>query len=104
MIDCDWEYLSTLRTLEKPYDSMPRLSDLLQYLASPELEDIWILLDIKVSSFIFHDSSCLYAPAYSWFRSTMTRRRLCDESPKLQRQLHQAGNRGVNESCLDAGR
>jgi hypothetical protein len=27
---------------------MPRLKDLLQYLATPGLEDIWLLLDIKV--------------------------------------------------------
>jgi len=27
---------------------MPRLKDLLEYLAAPGLEDIWILLDIKV--------------------------------------------------------
>jgi len=27
---------------------MPRLSDLLEYLAQPGLEDIWVLLDIKV--------------------------------------------------------
>ena len=28
---------------------MPRLIDLLEYLAQPGLEDIWVLLDIKVS-------------------------------------------------------
>ena len=28
---------------------MPRLVDLLAYLAQPGLEDIWILLDVKVS-------------------------------------------------------
>ena len=27
---------------------MPRLKDLLEYLATPGLEDIWVLLDIKV--------------------------------------------------------
>jgi hypothetical protein len=27
---------------------MPRLLDLLEYLAQPGLEDIWVLLDIKV--------------------------------------------------------
>jgi hypothetical protein len=27
---------------------MPRLADLLEYLAQPGLEDIWVLLDIKV--------------------------------------------------------
>lgn len=27
---------------------MPRLVDLLRYLAEPGLEDVWVLLDIKV--------------------------------------------------------
>jgi len=46
--DCDWSYLKTLRTLKEPHQPMPRLKDLLEYLASPEREHIWILLDIKV--------------------------------------------------------
>lgn len=46
-MNCDWEYLQTLRTL-KSSQPMPRLKDLLEYLASPGLEDIWILLDIKI--------------------------------------------------------
>jgi hypothetical protein len=29
---------------------MPRLIDLLEYLASPDLEDIWIILDIKLDN------------------------------------------------------
>jgi phosphatidylglycerol phospholipase C len=29
---------------------MPRLIDLLEYLAQPGLEEIWVLLDIKVRS------------------------------------------------------
>lgn len=29
---------------------MPRLADLLAWLAQPEFEKIWVLLDIKVSS------------------------------------------------------
>lgn len=45
--DCDWEYLSTLETLSAPKQHMPRLVDLLAYLAQPENEDIWVLLDIK---------------------------------------------------------
>jgi len=48
IIDCDWSYLKTLRTLKEPHEPMPRLQDLLEYLAAPGLEDIWILLDIKV--------------------------------------------------------
>jgi hypothetical protein len=48
--DCDWEYLSTLETLREPRQGMPRLADLLSWLAQPEFEEIWVLLDIKVSS------------------------------------------------------
>ena len=32
---------------------MPRLADLLEYLAQPGLEDIWVMLDIKVCCY-FH--------------------------------------------------
>ena len=45
--DCDWAYLSTLKTLREPVQTMPRLSDLLEYIAQPGLEDVWVLLDIK---------------------------------------------------------
>jgi hypothetical protein len=48
LIDCDYEFLSKLKTLKEPHESMPRLADLLEYLAQPGLEDIWVLLDIKV--------------------------------------------------------
>ena len=48
IIDCTWEYLSKQRTIKAPHESMPRLKDLLEYVASPGLEDIWIMLDIKV--------------------------------------------------------
>lgn len=46
--DCNWSYLREMRTLQEPRDVMLRLSDLLVYLASPGLEQIWLLLDIKV--------------------------------------------------------
>jgi hypothetical protein len=36
---------------------MPRLKDLLEYLNEPGLEDIWILLDIKVSRDFRKDTS-----------------------------------------------
>ena len=49
LIDCDSEFLTKLKTLKEPHQSMPRLVDLLEYLAQPGLEDIWVLLDIKVS-------------------------------------------------------
>ena len=48
IIDCDWSYLKTLRTTQEPHEPMPRLKDLLEFLAQPGLEDIWLLLDIKV--------------------------------------------------------
>lgn len=48
IIDCEWEYLSTLRTTGENPQPMPRLLDLLDYLASPGLEELWVLLDIKV--------------------------------------------------------
>jgi hypothetical protein len=47
--DCDWDYLSTLKTLAQPHQGLPRLSDLLEYLTEPGLEKIWVLLDIKAS-------------------------------------------------------
>ncbi len=49
IIDCEWEYLSTLRTIGENPQPMPRLLDLLEYLANPGLEELWVLLDIKVS-------------------------------------------------------
>ncbi|KAF2822196.1 tubulin nucleotide-binding domain-like protein [Ophiobolus disseminans] len=50
LIDCDYEFLSKLRTLKEPHEAMPRLIDLLEYLAQPGLEDIWVLLDIKLDN------------------------------------------------------
>ncbi|KAH8694865.1 PLC-like phosphodiesterase [Talaromyces proteolyticus] len=47
IIDCDWEYLSTLRTTKQPHEKLPRLSDLLDFLNSPCAEHAWVLLDIK---------------------------------------------------------
>lgn len=48
IIDCEWSYIKTLRTVAEPQQSMPRLLDLLNYVASPGLEHIWVLLDLKV--------------------------------------------------------
>ncbi|KAI9748676.1 MAG: hypothetical protein M1815_003033 [Lichina confinis] len=50
IIDCKWSYLSTLRTLKEPHEPLPRLVDLLRYLARPGLENIWLLLDIKIDN------------------------------------------------------
>ncbi|PBP17807.1 putative glycerophosphoryl diester phosphodiesterase, partial [Diplocarpon rosae] len=46
--DCDWSYLESLRTVQEPRQLMPRLVDLLEYLITPGLQDIWVLLDIKL--------------------------------------------------------
>ncbi|QKX56861.1 uncharacterized protein TRUGW13939_03968 [Talaromyces rugulosus] len=45
--DCNWDYLSTLRTTQAPHEKLLQLSDLLEYLASPSAEHAWVLLDIK---------------------------------------------------------
>ncbi|KAI8943183.1 hypothetical protein NX059_001212 [Plenodomus lindquistii] len=50
IIDCDYEFLSGLRTLKAPHESLPRLADLLEYLAQPGLEEIWVMLDIKLDN------------------------------------------------------
>lgn len=47
IIDCNWDYLETLRTVAEPHVPLPRLRDLLRYLTTEGLEDIWVLLDIK---------------------------------------------------------
>jgi len=46
--ECDSEYLATLRTLQEPHEPLPTLKDLLEYLTTPGLEKIWVLLDIKI--------------------------------------------------------
>ncbi|KAH7148797.1 PLC-like phosphodiesterase [Dactylonectria macrodidyma] len=46
--ECNWEYLKTLRTVREPKEPLPRFKDLLEWLASPGLEKIWIVLDIKM--------------------------------------------------------
>lgn len=50
IIECDWHYLSQLRTLKEPHVPMPRLRELLEYISQPELQHIWILLDIKLDN------------------------------------------------------
>ncbi|KAL9136865.1 MAG: hypothetical protein Q9175_001938 [Cornicularia normoerica] len=50
IIDCTWEYISQQRTLAEPHEPMPRLIDLLEFLASPGLEHVWLLLDIKLDN------------------------------------------------------
>ncbi|CAI7594621.1 unnamed protein product [Penicillium glandicola] len=50
VMDCDWEYLKTLRTIQAPHEPMPRLLDVLEYLRQPGREHLWILLDIKLAN------------------------------------------------------
>ncbi|KAH0424494.1 glycerophosphoryl diester phosphodiesterase [Colletotrichum camelliae] len=47
--ECEWEYVSSLETIREPRQRMPRLSDLLEFLAEggKERESVWVLLDIK---------------------------------------------------------
>ncbi|KAL2131914.1 hypothetical protein VTI74DRAFT_4441 [Chaetomium olivicolor] len=47
IIDCDWSYLRTVKTIQEPHQRMPRLLDLLEWLTQPGLESMWVLLDIK---------------------------------------------------------
>lgn len=48
--DCDWSYLATLQTVREPRQGMPRLEDLLGFLAEEGREEAWVLLDVKVRS------------------------------------------------------
>ena len=56
IIDCEWGYLSTLKTVQEPRSHMPRLLDLLLWLSDDgcgegeweRREKVWVLLDIKV--------------------------------------------------------
>jgi len=50
LLDCDWEYISGLKTLREPHEPMPRLLDLVDYLAQPAMAQIWLLLDIKLDN------------------------------------------------------
>jgi len=50
IIDCDWEYLSHIRTLREPHEPMPQLRELLEHIAQPQLQHLWILLDIKLDN------------------------------------------------------
>jgi len=50
IIDCDFAFVSQLRTTKAPHEPMPKLRDLLEYLAQPELSAVWVLLDIKLDN------------------------------------------------------
>jgi glycerophosphoryl diester phosphodiesterase len=53
--DCSWEEVRECRTVgngdgKGKGEPMPRLKDILEYLAQSGLEDIWLMLDIKLSN------------------------------------------------------
>lgn len=47
--ECDWSYLQTLRTVRAPHEPIPSLEELLAFLAEYEQQDMWLILDIKVT-------------------------------------------------------
>ncbi|XXH03789.1 hypothetical protein Hte_010195 [Hypoxylon texense] len=57
--ECDWDYLSTLRTLREPKQPIPRLVDLLEYLNEPGQESIWLFLDVKTDDDSAHLLTCV---------------------------------------------
>ncbi|KAL0637964.1 hypothetical protein Q9L58_003042 [Maublancomyces gigas] len=50
IIDFDYAYLKTLRTLEAPHVPMSTLREVLELMCQPAVKDIWLLLDIKVDN------------------------------------------------------
>ncbi|CAK4034183.1 related to glycerophosphoryl diester phosphodiesterase family [Lecanosticta acicola] len=50
VLESNWDDIKNLRTLAPPHVPMPRLLDLLEYLTQPGLEDVWVLLDIKLDN------------------------------------------------------
>ncbi|KAI5793233.1 putative glycerophosphoryl diester phosphodiesterase [Geopyxis carbonaria] len=50
IIDCDYAYLRTLRTLEAPHVPMPTLEEVFKFMCKPAVQKMWLLLDIKVDN------------------------------------------------------
>lgn len=50
IIDCDYDYIQSLRTLTSPPEKMPTLKELLRFLKEPEATHLWLLLDIKLDN------------------------------------------------------
>lgn len=50
IIDCTWDAIEDLRTIAQPHVAMPTLKVLLEYLAKPGMEEVWMLLDIKLDN------------------------------------------------------
>lgn len=50
ILDRTWDEIKDLRTTSPPHVPMPRLEDLLDLLARPGMEEIWLLVDIKLDN------------------------------------------------------
>lgn len=50
ILETSWDEIKDLRTLAPPHVPMARLQDLLEHLNQPGLEDVWVLLDIKLDN------------------------------------------------------
>ncbi|TKA26479.1 hypothetical protein B0A50_05316 [Salinomyces thailandicus] len=50
IIDLTWKEIEDVRTVEPPHERMPRLCDLLTWMAEPGNERIWCMLDIKLDN------------------------------------------------------
>ncbi|KAG0131639.1 PLC-like phosphodiesterase [Tuber indicum] len=50
LIDYDYSYLKTLRTLEAPHVPMPTLKEVLEFMCQPAVLGMWLLLDIKLDN------------------------------------------------------
>ncbi|TKA83339.1 hypothetical protein B0A55_00623 [Friedmanniomyces simplex] len=48
--DMTWDDIKDLRSIAEPHEPMPQLREVIKYLAQPALDDIWILLDIKLDN------------------------------------------------------
>ena len=48
--DREWAQLAALRTLRAPHEPMARLVDFLHFLNGDGMQDVWVMLDIKVWS------------------------------------------------------
>lgn len=50
IIDKNWDEIKDLRTIQEPHERIPRLADLLEFIAEEGREDIWVFLDIKLDN------------------------------------------------------
>lgn len=50
LIDCDYSYVQTLRTVQEPHVPMPTLKELAALMCEPGAKKMWLLLDIKLDN------------------------------------------------------